>query len=52
MKEEKRIIPLIPLDEVLQAMSDGDEFVRKAAKAYYIQHYMNENRLQNDSPSK
>ena len=52
MKNEERIIPIIPLDEVLKAMSDNDEIVRMAAKSYYSQYYMDKNRLQNERPSK
>ena len=43
-------LPIIPLDEVLACMSDKDEVVRMAAKAYYNQYYMN--RSHNDRPSK
>jgi len=50
--ETKRILPLVPLEEVLQCMQDKDEIVRKAAKAYYNQYYTNTNRLHNERPSK
>ena len=50
MKEEKRTLPLIPLEEILECMYDDDEVVRMAAKEYYVQHYLN--RQQNERPSK
>jgi len=50
MGKQQRPIPLIPLEDVLKCMSDRDEVVRMAAKAYYNQHYLN--RLHNDRPKK
>lgn len=52
MKEKKKELPLIPLNEVLECMTDKDMIIRMAGKAYYNQHYVNANRLHNDRPNK
>ena len=46
MKEKERLIPLVPLEDVLKCMNDKDEVVRMAAKTYYNQYYLN--RSQNE----
>jgi hypothetical protein len=51
-QDKKYDLPLVPLDEVLECMTDKDAIVRMAAKAYYNIHYVNLNRLHNDRPSK